>query len=276
MFLRAIVSLDPNSLKSEREQALQVQEEDQTEHPKRTFLEEIPREIYSQMLGMAETVEVADRMPLLFRGESVSHFLFVVEGEVEEHQPAMDQNGASVKSYGAGECLAVTELMSGDLLGSNYITATEAKIARLQKPDFETLLLNHPEVNIALSRYLAAKTRQLDPQQSADHPLSGSLDLLDVPDLIQALNLRQATGIIEFPDLDATIDVLAGHVVHVSHPDCPIDDGQAAFFHIIGQKPKTFRVMPERITRMPNMHISTPKLLLEYTRWGDEHGASHT
>lgn len=267
MLLEAILSLDPRRKKLERALA---QPAIQMSPNGKSFLQGLPRAMYSQILDMAEVITVEDRTPILFRGEPVPHFFFVLEGEVEEHRPAVDQNGASTRVYGPGECFAVTELMSGDRLGSNFVTSQSSKIARLQKPDFETLLLNYPEVDIALSRYLAAKTLEADAQATGATQLAGSLDLLDVPDLVQALNLRQATGVIELPDIDSYIELSGGQVVAVRHPRCSSDDGKAAFFQIIEEKPKKFRLLSKQPSNLFNVDITTPKLLLEYVQWVDE------
>lgn len=269
MFLQAILALDPDHLKDE----MPVRKEAGSGRKVgKAFMEQLPPYMYNQILEMAQTVSVAEKTPILYKGDPVPHFYFVLEGCVEEHQPAVGSSAAHVQAYGPGECFAVTELMSGDVLAGNFITVKDSKIAQLQKPDFETLLLNHPEINIALSRFLASKAHTMGAQEDEDHPLSGFLDVLDMPGLVQALNLRQATGIIELTEIESFIEILAGQVVAVLHPECPEDDGQAAFFRIIAQKPRKFRFLTKTPSSKPNVKVTTPKLLLETMRWFDESG----
>ncbi|MHC4662729.1 MAG: response regulator [Planctomycetota bacterium] len=270
MLLRAILSLSPE--RSEVVETIEPMEGDEKLNGK-SFLERLPAETYSQILELAEMIEVSADTPVLFKGKQVTHFFFVIEGMVEEHQPAHGTTAAIVQTYGKGECFAVTELMSGDRLASNYITSRYSKIARLQKPDFETLLLNFPEINIALSRYLAGKLQKVEMRSIDDEDtLYGSLEVLDLPDLIQAINLRQKTGVIELPGIDSRIEISAGQVVYVRQPDCPPGEGERAFINISSLKPKNFRFLSKPLSGEVNVHMNTTELLFECMRQLDEKG----
>lgn len=270
MLLQGIASLEPGSLKpKEGHQSAAAAPSEGAATRSKPFMEELSHAARSQVLDIAEVVDVDDRVPILFRGEPAQHVLFLIEGEVEEHRPAIDQNGAHIRTYGPGECLAVAELMSGDALESNFVTSRRSKMARLQKPDFETLLLNCPEINMALSRHLAGRARDSE-REGTNAPMSGLLDVLEVPDLIQAFNLRQVTGVIEFPDVKSWIELYTGQVVAVHHPSVPPENGREAFFRIVAQKPRMFRFAPKSVAEIYNVRITTAKLLLEYVQWLDE------
>lgn len=275
MLLRAILSLKSDSVHSIESTAKQNGDDNSDG---KTFLEQLPGETYKQVLEMAETVDVAADTPVLFKGKVVNHFFFVVDGMLEEHQASMGSSEPIIRTYRKGECFAVTELMSGDALGSNFVTVIKSRLARLQKPDFETLLLNYPEVYIVLSRLLAQKLRQINSDAdgngngNGDNSLHGSLDILDLADLIQAINLRQKTGTIVLPEIDSKIEINAGQIVTVYSPNCPTDKGEEAFYQIVENKPRNFKFLTSPLSGERNVQMNTTELLFECMRRLDEKG----
>ncbi|MHC4945719.1 MAG: response regulator, partial [Planctomycetota bacterium] len=267
MLLQSILALQPGRLKDDQ---IANMLEKKGGGESSTFLDELPQSMYNQILDLSQKIIMPERTAFLLQGMPVNQFYFVLEGMVEEHVTTAESNSTMIRKYGPGECFAVNELMSDDVAPNNFIVSDKSKVAYIPKTDFETLLLNHPSLNISLSRYLASKLNKIAMRDGEDHPLHGSLDVLDMPGLVQALNLRQASGVIEFPDIDAKLEILAGQVVVATHPNCPAYDGVLAFFEIVSAKPKKFRLMSKMPVEEHNVLITTPKLLIEAMRWLDE------
>jgi two-component system chemotaxis response regulator CheY len=267
MLLQSILSLQPGNLKDNQ---IANMLETRSDGEGSTFLDGLSQSMFNQILELSQKIIMPDRTAFLLQGMPVNQFYFVLEGTVEEHVVSSEAGSKMIRRYGPGECFAVNELMSDDVAPNNFIVSEKSKVAYIPKTDFETLLLNHPNLNIALSRYLASKINKVATRDGEDHPLHGSLDVLDMPGLVQALNLRQASGVIEFPDIDARIEILAGQVVVATHPNCPEYDGVLAFFEIVSAKPKKFRLISKLPAEEHNVLITTPKLLIEAMRWIDE------
>lgn len=226
---------------------------------------------------MSVVVSFEPEQAILYQGESVEYFYFVVKGKVEEHQRAGGAGGGLARNYEKGECFAVTELIAGDPLRSNFRAATRARIGRVPRAAFEGMLVKFPEISVTLSRYLAAKARLLEmkgddgPDEthaSSESDISGRLEVLDLPSLVQAINLRQKTCEIVLPEMDAVISFVRGQIISVRHRNC---EGTEAFYHIMEQKPSSFRLVVKSVDARRNIDVSTTQLLLDSAKYVDEH-----
>ena len=97
---------------------------------------------------------------------------------------------------------------------------------------------------------------------------------LDLLGLIESFNLRQTTGLIELPQIEASIGLLAGQVVSAYYPDCSCKDGVTAFFEIIAREPTRFHLVPQLPPKEHNVHITTPSLFKEAMIWLEEESRS--
>ena len=267
MLLRAIVALAPGEWKLEHAAAGAVE---MGLSAANTFFDQLPPNLRSKIDDAADILQIGPKTLILSEGKPVVHFYFVDSGKVQELRQSPGPGGSIGHEYGPGDCFGVTELMTGDVLGANHVTSKESRIGILQKTDFETLLLNHPEISIVLSRYLAEKSRKMDAEPGESNALSGALEILELPDLIQALNLRQKTGFIELPEIDSRIELSAGQVMAVYHPDCPPEDGRLSFLKIVEQKPRSFKFHQKELSGERNVLVNTTELLLECMRQIDE------
>lgn len=272
IFLHALVALDP---RQEVEETQDTVEEDRGEVS--AFLDQLPTPMRRRMLDMSVVVSFEPEQAILYQGESVEYFYFVVKGKVEEHQRTGGAGGGLARNYEKGECFAVTELIAGDPLRSNFRAATRARIGRVPRAAFEGMLVKFPEISVTLSRYLAAKARLLEmkgddgPDEthaSSESDISGRLEVLDLPSLVQAINLRQKTCEIVLPEMDAVISFVRGQIISVRHRNC---EGTEAFYHIMEQKPSSFRLVVKSVDARRNIDVSTTQLLLDSAKYVDEH-----
>lgn len=267
LFLQAILALAPGSGTEEDsgpdERELRAED--------RPFLDTLPEELRRRMLELGIVVDYGPGEAVLREGEHVGYFYYIVSGEVREVQRAVGCAGEIIRSYGPGECFGVTELVSGDAPASRFEAAGPSRVGRLPRAAFESMLLKHPEVGVSLSRVLAGKARRLevqDPGGTAD--LSGALQVLDLPALVQAVSLRQRSCVIELPGLDAEIGFLHGQVVSVR---CGEQEGKEAFLEILEHEPGSLHLAARPAEGPRNVHEPTARLLLEAARRLDERTA---
>jgi two-component system chemotaxis response regulator CheY len=237
----------------------------------KSFLYELPPEMRSRIVDMSAILDVPRGETVLKQGETLTYFYFVVEGNVEEHQPPAGGVGEAVRRFGPGECFGVTELMAGDPIRSDFLTTAPSRLGRLPQEVFEGMLEKFPKISITLSRCLASKARQFDVRGDDESDLSGRLEILDLPTLIQAISLRQKTCVIELPDLAAEIAFVSGRVVSVQKPD---GKGEQAFHEIMAMNPTNFKLVVKSLAGEWNIHSSTTNLLLESAKYMDERAAS--
>ena len=263
LFLQAILALGPTGADELPEVVADVKKAENT-----TFLDELPVEMRRRLLDMSIVIDYDEGEEILRAKSPSEYFYFVVTGEVLEQQPAVGCRGALVRKYVPGECFAVIELMAGDLLNSSFVASQETTVGRLPHPAFEAMLLKYPEIGITVSRLLASKARQLDMKSDEGEPnLAGQLEILDLPALIQAISLRQKTCVIELPDLQSEISFSCGQIVSVHRRG---QEGREAFFQLMGESPKNFRLAVKSVDQKRNIHESTTGLLLECMRRTDE------
>ncbi|MHC4662679.1 MAG: DUF4388 domain-containing protein [Planctomycetota bacterium] len=271
--------LDNASEKTEKlqkevfEKAGRVGELEQANIQSQKMLEEIVAERNKALKQLAEETEEKAR-------EINRITILMDQARRRLEKQSMVPNAATTQTSKPGESFVATEQMLGDLPASDFITEENSSDAKLQdqKPDFEKILLNNPQINpeidVALSRYLASKHPDVKMGGTGDDgdTLSGSLDVLDLPDLIQAINLRQKTGIIELPEIDSKIEISDGQIMAVFNPECPgeSDSGEDAFFLLVEKKPKNFRFLTRPISGTRNVSLQTTQLLFECMRRLDE------
>ena len=236
----------------------------------KSFLYELPPEMRSRIVDMSAILDVPAGETVLRQGETLTYFYFVVEGCVEEHQPPAAGVGEAVRTFGPGECFGVTELMAGDPIRSDFLTTMPSRLGRLPQEVFEGMLEKFPKISITLSRCLASKARQFEVRGDEESGVSGRLEILDLPTLIQAISLRQKTCVIELPDLAAQIAFVSGRVVSVHKPD---RQGEQAFHEIMAMNPTNFKIVVKPVAGEWNIQSSTTNLLLESAKYIDEKAA---
>jgi CRP-like cAMP-binding protein len=266
IFLRAIAALTPGP------QDIAAVNPDDGRSDGKSFLHELPAEMRNRIVDMSAILDYQARQKVLQGGEVLKYFYFVVEGKMEERQPAEAGVGETVRTYGPGECFGVTELMAGDPIRSEFATVSPTRLGRLPQEVFEGMLEKFPKIGITLSRCLASKARQLEVEDGDERSdLEGRLEILDLPTLVQAISLRQKTCVIELPELNAEIAFVAGSVLSVRKPDC---EGEEAFFRIMAMNPTNFKIVIKPVPGERNVHLSTTNLLLESVKYIDEQRTS--
>ena len=267
LFLQAILSLageDPEEVEDPPEVGSRPEQ--------RGFVDELPSDMRRRILDISIARDYPIGTTIFREGETVDHFCHILEGEVEERQATRRGGESLVRTYLRGECFGVIELMSGDPLSTSFVAARSCKTCRLTRDAFEGMLMKYPEMGVKLSRSLASKARQMEVHEDHDSPgISGLHEILDLPALIQAIELRQKTCVIEFPGADSEICFLRGQIVVVTHGGL---EGREAFFRIIGENPENFQVATRPARRARNVHESTTRLLLDCARQMDEQVAT--
>ena len=111
-----------------------------------------------------------------------------------------------------------------------------------------------------------------DLRDSEDKPkATGSLEILDLPTLIQGISLQQETCVIKLPDIQARICFLKGQIVAAFHQGLT---GNEALFKIMEDKPRAFEMDLKSVSFERNIVESTQMLLLDFARKMDETAVS--
>lgn len=217
-----------------------------------------------ELLARADIIDVERGVPVLEAGDRVRAFYLVLDGGVGRVE---FEAGSSVERYGAGECFAVTELMARDVSVVDYVATEASQVVRIDAAYFDSLLEASPELSTRVTRLVAERTRDRAVVPDNDPSLAGSLDVLELADLVQALNLRQRSGTIELPECDATIDISGGEVYAVQ---CEGQVGPDAFRTLLEREPTVFRFVPGPFEGERNVVQSTTSLLMDTIRAIDE------
>jgi CheY-like chemotaxis protein len=214
-----------------------------------------------ELLSGAHIQEYKRGATILRAGDAVDALYLILEGRVRA------EGVHSSESYQQGDGLALMELISHDELQQDYVAWQPSRIARVDGGYFEQLLHNSAELSMRITRYVAQRASLHSDSGGNDKGLKGSFDVLELPDLLQALNLRQSSGTLELIDVDASIHIVLGEVVAVR---CGNDVGVPAFRKLIEQHPSGFKFFPgmRRVER--NVEMSTTRLLMDTMRDLDE------
>lgn len=214
-----------------------------------------------ELLQGAQIREYKRGSTILRGGEAVDSLILVLEGRVRTEGP----HGS--ESYQQGDGLALMELISHDELQQDYVAWQPCRIAEVDGVYFERLLHNSAELSMRITRYVAQRASLHTDAVHDDKGLKGSFDVLELPDLLQALNLRQSSGTLELSDIDASIHIVLGEVIAVR---CGKDGGVPAFRELIELNPSSFEFFPgmRRVER--NVEMSTTRLLMDTMRDLDE------
>jgi two-component system chemotaxis response regulator CheY len=264
LFLQAIVGLDGN----EKDEVLEIQEPVEQEGEAPAFLDNVPPELKERLMNLSIPVPYRAGATVCREGELIQHFSCVIHGELEERQSAAGYNATMVRCYRPGECFAVTELMSGDRLASSFVTSEDSTIGKLPREAFEAMLRKYPEMSTAVSKCLTDKARAMDLRDSDNKPkVTGSLEILDLPTLIQGISLRQRTCVIKLPDIQARVCFVNGQIVAAYHQDLV---GKEALYKIMEDKPLNFELDLKSVNFERNITESTQRLLLDFARRMDE------
>lgn len=271
LFLKAIVAL-----RIELTDQVEPEASDEQGPAETSFLDSLPADLRSRIVNMSAVATVEAGQTILRAGEVPTHFCFLEEGKVTETRAPTagaggDQAAPAVRTHAAGACFGVTELMVGDPLRTDFVTAAPSRVGRMSREVFEGMLEKFSRISLALSRYLAFEARELEVTSSADDSdLAGRLEVLDLPTLVQAINLRQKSCVIELPEIQAEIVFRSGQVISVRKPGC---EGEQAFYEIMEVNPQRFRVVVKPRDVRRNVHVPTTRLLLESVRVLDERRA---
>jgi len=239
-----------------------------------SFLGELPPDLRVRLINMSVPRQVGAGETILEQGEVPDCFCFVDQGKVAEiaaGSPGVETPEGKEpmrRELGPGSCFGVTELMAGDPLRSRFTALVPSQVGRLPKEVFEGMLEKFPKISLILSKHLAAQARHLElAGGSGDSDLAGRLEVLDLPTLVQAINLRQKSCVIELTDIQAEIVFLCGQVIAVRCEEC---EGEEAFYRIIAQNPRSFRLVVKPVDVPRNVQLNTTRLLLESARYIDE------
>lgn len=256
--LRAIVSLAPERMDPGRSEQIERMSLDLGET---SVLRRLPAGDRKRLLDACAFSPMPRGARILEEQRLPSEFVVVAEGLVEEYGNEGGGPKRLLRTYGPGECLGVVELMAGDPIRSFFMAAEPTTIASMPRANLERLLEDMPTLSVALVRALASKVSTLESHgnfHSSD--MGGRLGVLDLPSLIQAINLRKRSCIIEFPEVQGMINCLHGEVVSAVAPG---QEGKAAFFHILRSTATQFRLIERAVPTRREIHCSTSRLLSE-------------
>jgi two-component system chemotaxis response regulator CheY len=229
-----------------------------------TLLRQLLEITQDELLSQADILEYRKGQAVLESGSQVKDLFLILDGRVEI------DGGGSDDCFEQGDGVALVELMSRDRLPSALIASESSRLARVHGNYFEKLLHNSAELSVQITRYIAERARgtQVGESKNSDEEgLAGSLDVLELPDLLQALNLRQSSGTLELPEVKGTIDIIIGEVISVEMGRLR---GEEAFRELIKAEPSSFKFHQGMPDVERNIQLSTTKLLMDTMRALDE------
>jgi CRP-like cAMP-binding protein len=257
MFRQALQTLEPS---------LKLVEEDlgQEAAKEGTLLRQLLEITQDELLTQADILEYRKGDVVVEAGSQVKDLFLILDGRVRAEG---DRSG---DYFDQGEGVGLMELMTRDRLAANLVAMDSCRLARVHGNYFEKLLHNSAELSVQITRYIAERARGArvgESKQSDEEGLAGSLEVLHLADLLQALNLRQCSGTLELSDVAGAIDIIIGEVISVRMGRLR---GEDAFRLLVEARPNSFKFHQGMPDVERDIHVSTTKLLMDTMRAVDE------
>ncbi len=236
------------------------------------FLAQLPEELVA---GIYECAQMSEHGPgeSLVEPDDVVESLHIVDKGEAEIFAALDGRVAdhATEVVGRGECIGEISFLSGDPAGLRARARTDLVVASVEKGSFEDLLAEYPHLSFYLTRLLAKRARKADAKVVSDleSGLSGKLNMMALPELVQTLHNSQKTGLLRVnsADEEGEIYFIDGNVRHASMGDSM---GEEAFYQLVTWADGSFAFEAGDREVEPGIFRATMSLLMEGMRRQDE------
>lgn len=240
------------------------------------FLSQLPAEVVKTLLENCKPRKYMEPTVILREGEEGRHFHVVGKGEVEVVKNADGKDEEVVLALlGKGDCFGEMSLFTGEPISATVRTRGDGvAILSCDKETLDGLMVRLPALAMHFSRLLSQRLKITSQtlQTELQRAMSGRLDSMKLPDVIQTLSSAKMTGMLQLTSIDGqqtgTVAIEAGRVVGAILGDIP---GEEAFYGLIDWEDGDFKFRSsEEIVRDGPIERNTTNLLIEAMRRMDE------
>ena len=124
------------------------------------FLGPQSKDELSAFASRLHRVEAASGTLLYRQGEVSGCMHFIITGRLEVRVRDRDGNARLVAHASSGDCVGELSLLTGDPRAADVIVIRDAVLARLDRPDYEAMLLAYPEAGLNIARFALRTLRR--------------------------------------------------------------------------------------------------------------------
>ncbi len=178
---------------------------------------------------------------ILRKGERGDKFFVILSGKVD----IIGDYGLVITSLGRGEVFGEMSLLTGNPVSAKVRAAEETKTISMHGNYFRMVLSRFSPLQQYFNRLLVKRLSQSNIARSKEAAagMTGSISEISAPELLQALNMSQKTGILTLtlPRGTARILLQDGQLIQARYGDWT---GQEAVFNILREKHGDFKFKP--------------------------------
>jgi len=178
---------------------------------------------------------------ILRKGERGDKFFVILSGKVD----IVGDYGVVITSLGKGEVFGEMSLLTGNPVSAKARAAEDTKAIFMHGNYFRMILTRFSPLQHYFTRLLVKRLAQsnLARSKEAAAGMTGSISEISVPELLQALNMSQKTGILilTLPGGTARILLRDGQLIQAKYVNWT---GQEAVFNVLREKRGDFKFKP--------------------------------
>ena len=206
---------------------------------------------------------------ILRKGDRGDKFYIILSGRVE----IIGDYGVPIATLGKGEVFGEMSLLTGSPVSAKVKALEDTKTMYMYGNYFRLMLNRFSPLQMYFTRLLAKRLSQSNIDRSKEFAvgMTGNLSEISPPELLQALNMSQKTGILtlSLPRGSARLLIREGEIISAKYDYLA---GEKALFEVLKEKRGDFKFKPG----LPPKDMDTPRLgnfmylLMEGMRWIDE------
>jgi uncharacterized repeat protein (TIGR04076 family) len=219
-------------------------------------------------------VEFTPGDEVMTAGEVGTALYVVMDGHVEVIKPSEEGTGQEtvLATLAYGECFGEMSLLTGDPVTATIRAKSSVRALEIRKDDFDGLLSRNPVLNSYFSKLLALRLKKTSKQflEEFEKGVTGNLQMLAAPELIQAITVTDRTGTLKVKDGKKWIDLYfkAGQIHNV---ETNIErETEEAVYEFLAWRSGSFRFEPGERSGKRGFFKDTTGLLLEGMRRIDD------
>jgi two-component system chemotaxis response regulator CheY len=226
--------------------------------PKVPFFAQVPSDVMEEFEALSRRLTVPAGRPLLLPHQTVQALHLVAQGEVEI-QPGGER-------IGAGGTYGEASLITGMPAGITVTAATQVEVLSLTRLQLGEAVRRHPRVTWYLAGLVSRRAAR---PEASEAGLTGRLETMSVPELVQLLHMCRKTGHLRLRrgELKAGLYFADGEL---SHAYAGNGAGEEAFYDLVTWTDAEFAFESGRRGEGAALAAPTMSLLLEGMRRADE------
>lgn len=199
----------------------------------------------TKIAGQLREVAFTTGQEILHAGEPGRALYVVTMGHVEVvRREGESETVLAVMGY--GETLGEMSLLTGDPVSATIRAKDLVTALEIRKDDFDTLLARNPGLNVYFTKLLALRLQKTSKAflEELEKGLTGNLQMLAPPELIQAMTVTDRTGTLRVKDGKRSIDIyFKGGQIHAVDSN-QVADAEEAVYEFMAWKVGSFRFEP--------------------------------